>query len=186
MPLRATAGRDLPVPVATLGSAISVLGVPLIPQEQREWCWAACIQMVTKFVDAATTVTQCELASNAFGVAGCCTSPSSSICNKPLPVPSVVAEWNRYNFQCIFNNYAIDFATIVSEINSNRPIEAGLKWQGPGGHAILIIGYDQNQNKVVICNSQKNNEYRGYVDYSELLSAFGQGQWQWTWIGIRR
>lgn len=185
MSLRVNVGRDVALPLAMLGSAAGTLSIQLIPQEQREWCWAACLHMVMKFVDSSDTATQCTLASNAFGVAGCCTNPNSPICNKPLPVPNVVAEWSRYTFQSVFNNYAIEFTTIVNEINGNRPIEVGLKWQGPGGHAILIIGYDESTQKVLICNPQGDG-YRGYIDYAELLNAFGQGQWQWTWTGIQR
>ncbi|MEY4903669.1 MAG: Papain-like cysteine protease AvrRpt2, partial [Bacteroidota bacterium] len=37
------------------------LDVPLIQQEDKSWCWAACVQMIDKFHNSNTTYTQCDL-----------------------------------------------------------------------------------------------------------------------------
>ncbi|MEM7725857.1 MAG: papain-like cysteine protease family protein [Cyanobacteria bacterium P01_A01_bin.45] len=174
------------MPTPTLGGASSVLvNFPEIIQEQSEWCWAACIQMVLKYVDNSDSTTQCKIVSQGLGISGCCNNLSSSICNKPLQVPKVKEEWEKNGFSSIYNEFAIQFPTVVNEINQGRPIEIGWKYNGPGGHALLIVGYDKNNEKLFV-NDPRLDGYRGYVDYSEVVSAFGEGSWEWTWTGIKR
>lgn len=183
-------GRAAPVPgvltkVLSLGGG-GFLPVPLHMQEQRQWCWAACIQMVLRFLDSNDPVTQCQMANNAFEANGCCKTPSSSICDKPLPIYRVTPEWLRYNVQSSFTNHPVSFSSIRFEIDNNRPIETGMRI-GNGGHAIIIIGYgvDGADEQVIVHDPWIGIKNMSYV---ELRSAYGEtrGQWMCTWTGIRR
>ena len=49
-------------PGLSLGQSGKYLpGVDLIPQEQIQWCWAACMEMIMEFHDNTTTIQQCDL-----------------------------------------------------------------------------------------------------------------------------
>src|SRR4051812_28367077 len=91
MPLRQGNGRALDIEASLGGGG---LDIPPIGQEQTNWCWAACMQMVlTKLGNA---VQQCSLADSAHGQRGCCGAPSSRLCNKPVKASDIASEWRKH------------------------------------------------------------------------------------------
>ena len=75
MPLRTT--RPIPIRVALDREAreAQVISVPMIKQEQSQWCWASGADMILHYYGNAK-VRQCELANWAFGVNSCCRTSS--------------------------------------------------------------------------------------------------------------
>jgi len=180
--LKQSIGREINV-VDNLSGL--TLNVPYIKQEQSQWCWAACMQMGLRFFDPTDPTTQCKLANDAFELTGCCDSPSSSLCNNPLPIFRVASEWLKRRAQALFKNSSVESAGLRFEIDNQRPVEAGLKWNNGGGHAILIVGYGNIglDDEVIV-----HDPWRGILSivFSELKKAYGLGQWTWTWTGIER
>ena len=152
-------------------------------QEQTEWCWAACMQMVLQA--NGTKVTQCALANAALALTGCCEHPSSSLCNKPLPVFSISAEWARFHHRATFVDASVPFKTVISEIrDNNNPVEVGLKWaMNRGGHAVLIVGYSEADAEDVIVLDPMEGERA--ITYNELVKAYNRGEWRWSWTGVK-
>src|SRR3954470_6457479 len=74
--------------------------VPYVDQEQGEWCWAACMQMVLQAKGSSPS--HCQMACQAFGHLTCCPFPSSSQCDLPLPIDSISSEWGRYGCSAFF------------------------------------------------------------------------------------
>jgi hypothetical protein len=167
-----------------LGQASKINKIPWIKQEQTQWCWAASMQMIFRQNDDITTK-QCDLANVAFELTGCCSSPSSSLCNKPLPILNIAPTWVRYSFNPIYINGLIEFTTLQTEIDNQRAVEIGFKWNGGGGHAVLAVGWDMIDSvpQVII-----HDPWRGelMIPYDKVKTAYGEGQWRWTWINIRR
>lgn len=182
MPLCCASATPVPISVGlALGASPSLLNIPLIKQEQDQWCWAAVMEMVLRFHGGASDP-QCDLASTAFGLNGCCNHPDSSLCNRPLPVMRISSEWSRYGISSSHKSNPVSFAEIMKEIDSKRPLELGLKWTEGGGHAVLLIGYDDESTPKVHIHDPWRREVVGTYDYA--ASAYGEGQWSWTWIGI--
>ena len=133
------------------------------------------------------TVSQCEMATNAHGQPGCCETPTSSLCNRPLVIPKVEEEWDRYNFDSTYHDDHLPFSTIQSEIDAGRPIEVGFTWSGGGGHAVLVVGYEQvspADKRVFVYDP-----WHGPVpdlNLDELRAAYGAGTWRWSWYRIQR
>jgi hypothetical protein len=170
---------------AALGGPVQEkrLNIGYKKQEQTEWCWAACIQMV--LASDATSITQCTLANAAFNLTSCCQSPSSTLCNNPLEIFSVAAEWTRYHYLSTFVDAEASFATVRDGIRDNDcPVEAGLKWTGGGGHAVLIIGYSEVDGQDLIVFDPFEGEKP--VTYQELVKAYNRGIWRWSWTGVKR
>jgi hypothetical protein len=168
----------------TLGQATRINKITWIKQEQTQWCWAASMQMVFQQNDDITTQ-QCNLANVAFELTGCCSSPNSSLCNKPLPILNIAPMWVRYSFNPIYINGLIEFTTLQTELDNQRAVEIGFKWNGGGGHAVLAVGWDiiDSVPQVIIYDP-----WRGeiIIPYDRVKTAYGEGQWRWTWINIRR
>ena len=177
MAIRVTSGTVI---VAAPPLGVTNLNVPLIKQEQTEWCWAACADMVSDFYGNAA-VCQCEFANWLFGLSDCCSVPSSSLCNRPAEVTDVCGVYNAFGVQCASSSGTISLAALQYEIDQGRPIEAGLAWTGGGGHAVLVYGYDDH-GKVHVHDPMYGQVA---IPYTDLVSAYGHGSWFWTFTNLR-
>lgn len=160
------------------------LPVPQIAQEQTQWCWAACADMVVHYYGN-TAARQCEFANWLFGQSNCCASPGSSACNRPCQINDVSRVFSRWGIRSNYSGGSVSFGTLRSEVDSSRPVEVGYAWNGGGGHVALVTGW------IVVSggNALRVNDPAygsGGVYYNKLLTAYDMGQWRWTWTGIRR
>lgn len=184
MPLRVTKGKPIVIPPVSLGAVTTTTNVPILKQEQTQWCWATVMQMVfQKYGD--TTTQQCSLSNTAFGNTVCCASPSSSLCNKPLPVIQISSEWDKFKFSAKFVNGLIEFSDLQNEINNDCPVEIGFKWSGGGGHAVVVIGWDIIN---LVPHVLIHDPSRGIltIPYEKVKTAYGEGQWKWSWINLKK
>jgi hypothetical protein len=89
----------------------------------------------------------------------------------------------------------VDSDILVNEINQGRPIQIGLKWNGQGGHALVVRGW-RNTPKgpfFTVCDPWYWNDEDvpavvngiGHVHYDELRQAYGLGRWKWTWTNLK-
>lgn len=154
--------------------------VPYLRQEQTNWCWAASIQMVLRH-DGNNAVRQCDLATTLFGGA-CCSAPSSSVCNQGATPAQQVQVLSAYGRTGNNINGQASYSTIQLEIGANRPVTAGIHWNGGGGHRVVIRGWnDDNGQRIDVCDPLGG---RGLIYYSDLQSGFGMGNWYGSMIGI--
>lgn len=79
MALRKRPGTPITPGVRAL--ADKLLSVSYFRQEQTNWCWAGCSEMLYHFFTV-TGIRQCDMAAAQFG-SNCCASPGSSVCNQP-------------------------------------------------------------------------------------------------------
>jgi hypothetical protein len=139
----------LPVKTDSIKSEVSsgtLLDVVLYPQEQNQWCWAATGRMTMLFAggNAASTITQCAEANNAFTQSTCCNYGGSSQCNKPyLPL---YENWG-FNASSIYddgNQIYLSFNDLKSLIDSRKPIAFLWGWKSGGGHYMAAVGYSED------------------------------------------
>lgn len=156
------------------------LNVPFIKQEQNQWCWAACTQMIAEFLGK-TGVKQCELANFLHGQTDCCQHPGSERCNQPCPYQRVVAVYKKVGIKAKFDNHAEHLLVIQRELAAGRPFEVGLLWYGGGGHVVIVHGMDDNGLYAV------NDPWfgAGPVTYMGLVGAYGYGWWGVTFGDFR-
>jgi hypothetical protein len=221
MPLRTTTPipiRVLPAPVTPPGIGPDPPGagkmnfdaapaapnnpLPISPvsQQESQWCWAACVEMVTGFLHAAKT--QCEAVTQFPGT-------------KPQGDPKPCADSNRFqaigcdidemgqvwssvniNFDLIPKpgKPVLHFADLVVEINAQRPIEVGIAWHHGGGHAILIKGYGEIDGKPAVWINDplgattmfgpKIQGGEGQMLLKDLREGYGKGRWVSSWINL--
>ena len=182
MPLRTSNRIIVPIAQPTVGAG--PLNVPMIKQEQTQWCWAGCADMALHYYGN-SGVNQCDLANWLFSQSACCQIPSSSLCNKPCQVPDVSRVYSAFGLRSTYNGGSVAFFSLETEVAGGRPVEVGYAWTGGGGHVALVVqtGFI-NGNQAVRVNDPAYGS--GGVLYSDLLTAYGQGSWNWTWTGIQR
>jgi hypothetical protein len=140
------------------------LTVPVITQEELNWCWLAATQMVIAYIGADPVWSQCVLAnfaesggnySSGWGpggsYVGCCPSSNS------LPGSDPCNHGGDLYFTLGFLGYGatttqgpVSFAALVGEFNAGRPVSFVAAWnQGfgaPNSHVMLVIGADQDSS----------------------------------------
>lgn len=181
-----------PAPGETSGR----LGVNTVSQIPRdEWCWAACAEMVLRFLGS--PITMCQVAGRKLGRNDCC--PSSEVCDVGLDVGEVDVAFDRAGLAA--NRFkALTFEQVKAQIEGapalgtaglqlpRRPIVAGIAWESGGGHLIVISGW----RVVGVERFVKVNDpiYKsGDILFEHLESHYGpnnNGRWVHTWADLRR
>ena len=110
-------------------------------QEQTQWCWSAVATSVAHYYNAASTWTQCTLVNAEFGRTDCCTAPSSSNCNQPWYLDSVLT---RVGHLASFTGGSTSFANVCTELDNGRPLGVRIGWFGGGGHFNVLACYTRN------------------------------------------
>jgi hypothetical protein len=175
--LRTKAGIPIKVPragKAVAAAAPPVLEVPYVAQEQTQWCWAACAEMVAAFLN--NTVEQCELANFLHGQTTCCTTPATRACNRPAQWADICRVYGHLGIHCVTNTWPVSAAVVVNELQQGRPVEVGYLWFGGGGHVAIIRGVTAQGYFAV------NDPWfgAGLYLYQALYLAYGRGRWALT------
>jgi len=172
-----------PITVGPPPSESKILPVPEITQEELNWCWAGCADMVLTYYGEA--ITQCALAAWLFQMPDCCSAPSS--CDKPCQLSDVSRVYEQWEVQADFQCEAISAADLQSELDAGRPVAVAFQWTEGGAHIVIICGWEQDQTGLLFnVNDPDPAKGSSVHDYADLVSAFGLGTWRWTWTGIEK
>lgn len=130
---------SLVLTLAITTSAMAAGSVCLTLNFQRQqsdvWCWAAVSQSIIDKV-AGRWVEQSDINYNIF---------QTYEPHEGSPEATTQALW-AYGVGNTFYDGPRDFSDIVSNIDNQKPMKAGVAWQQiVGGHALLIYGYYNNE-----------------------------------------
>ncbi|HEX2202958.1 MAG TPA: papain-like cysteine protease family protein [Longimicrobium sp.] len=174
-----------PLTPEALGPPLVVqLPVPYVHQEQTEWCWAACAQMMAAyFGDPAAR--QCFSANWLYGQSACCWVPQNPACNAPCPIDLVSVVLFHWGMQSQYHDGPVPFGVLQAELGAGRPVEVGYVYPGGSGHVAVVVGWGGDlEGPVVMVNDPWVGP--GEVSYASLRKAYGSGEWRFTWTGIGR
>ena len=186
MPIGIKTGK--PINFSESISTSKIIDVPQIAQEQTNWCWAACTEMVLRY-SGELAVQQCELANELFGRFDCCSEPSNPECNKPCEIEDISTLYSRKNIQSQFVDKNVPFSTLQSEIDADRPVEIVFyQRKEQRGHLVIVRGWHtiEAEEFVHVNDPKDSTSASRIVAYSELLDAYGEGKWFYTWVRIRK
>lgn len=135
--------------VATaLDARATVLPVPLVSQEQDQWCWAAVSSALLGYYGQ--SVKQCAIAEwtrtqatwHSFGSVDCCVSAASG-CNywnydfgAPGSISAILSHWGVANSG--FGS-TLTQSQVQTEIAAGRPFV--LRWAWPTGEGHFVVGH---------------------------------------------
>jgi len=133
----------------TLPATAGTLSVPMLYQQQNQWCWAASCQMILSYYG--TSSTQCSMANWCFGQSTCCNNViwpngTGSSCNQANwifgqsgDMEDVLIAWGAIYGTGSYA--ALPWVIFQSEIDAGHPFVIGFSWYGGGGHALVGRGY---------------------------------------------
>lgn len=150
------------VQVAYAYVSYQLLSITAYSQEQTNWCWATTDQMIIKYLGGSATQTQIV------------TFVKGSPVNEPATdteSQTGLAHWN-VSSTCITYGSVPSFGTVISQIQSNKPIDAGIYWTSGGGHYLLIRGYYEwtEQNKQDVYYIDPYDASYNYMNYDTFKS----------------
>lgn len=140
--------RGTPIPAPPIGNDVPtwqrsiapdlrpiVLPIDYVSQEQDQWCWAACFQMIGSFLNLGAK-SQLAMATQLFGRAAC-VQPNSPQCNRAAFPDEAV---NKLGLTCSVLEHALDSREVRAYLGAG-PIEVAFEAHLPGGsrsHVALI------------------------------------------------
>jgi hypothetical protein len=175
------------------------LGVRRTRQLRSNWCWAACVDMVLDFYGQ-PEVRQCDVVGKKLNKP-CCDDPFNNKYNVTCDEKDIRLVWNSLGIksrahlgQLTQDHGWVEAGELMTELKNNHPVQLGLKWNGTGGHAIIVQGWkDSSQGLFFFVNDPWNwaaadvpeiVNGKGRVHYDELRDAYGMGKWTWTWTEL--
>jgi hypothetical protein len=187
---------------ATAAPAVAAehkLNVRRIRQLRSNWCWAACVDMVLNYYEQ-PEIRQCDVVGKKLDEP-CCDDPFNADYNVTCHQDDMRSVWEKLGIhsrshlgQPTGDNGWVGQNKLVDELNQQRPVELGLKWQGSGGHAIIVHGWKNSSNGMFFLVNDPLNwgdeevpelvNGKGKVLYDELREAYGMGKWRWTWTEL--
>ncbi|MFE5856082.1 papain-like cysteine protease family protein [Streptomyces sp. NPDC056500] len=112
------------------------LNITMQAQLQTNWCWAAAGNTIATFYGR--TYSQNQFCNAAFN-----RSQNTQCPNNQATLGNVQTglRWAGINPGSYVTGW-LNYSTVQTEINSNRPIETRIQWSSGGGHMHVIYGYD--------------------------------------------
>ncbi len=161
-----------------------VLNVPLVIQEQNQWCWAGVSKCILDYYGYSHQ--QCEIADYArtsitwtsYGSVDCCIDPSQgcNYWNYNYGYPGSIQDI-LIHFGGIQNNglsYAINAAQVAAESAANHPFVIRWGWYSGGGH--FVVGHGITGNNVNYMNPWPGEG----LHVSTYNWVYDDGVHQWT------
>ncbi|MFE5329603.1 papain-like cysteine protease family protein [Embleya sp. NPDC056575] len=135
----ASVATDVAAPVA-LGA--KRLNITMQAQQKSNWCWAGAGNTIATWYGRGYS--QNQFCNAAFG-----RSQNTECPNSQANLGNVqnALNWAGINSGSYVNGW-LQYSTVQTEINANRPIETRIQWSSGGGHMHVIYGYDTAQSWV--------------------------------------
>ncbi|OKK19083.1 hypothetical protein AMK16_13020 [Streptomyces sp. CB00455] len=135
----ATAATD-----AVSGSALASkrLNITMQAQQKTNWCWAASGNTIAGWFGR--TYSQNQFCNAAFNrqQGSECPNNQANLANVQTGL-----RWAGINSGSYVTGW-LQYATVQTEINANRPIETRIQWSNGGGHMHVVYGYDTTNSWV--------------------------------------
>jgi hypothetical protein len=139
---------------AALAAKPVILDVKNVDQEQSEWCWAACSEMIIEHVSKPELVDaqQCEIAAIEYWVdpsVDCCAASVPSECNPNGAFPWRTFDQFGIQYETYSNLYWSGKRGIVRQIDNDRPMFYSWYWDEASqtGHSVVIYGYHKTKKQ---------------------------------------
>ena len=156
-----------------------LLVVPVQIQRNPYWCWAAVASMISQYYKNPSS--QCAVATATLQIPGCdccVTEPTPNECQTWWDLPRALESVGHYRA----DDGLGEFATIVQEIELERPLCALMQYRAGPRHYVLLTGYDDvsGHESVFVLDPAGP---QGQVPVSEFFSAYDVGKAYWdSWV----
>ena len=140
---------------------VLVSNLPVLRQEQTNWCWAAVAQAVVRWSGSPLTQSQIvahHVSRGRFSadsisfdvqqteIKSCGANTCEAWCNSPHAIRAVLTE--RSLLDTVIDGANVEFKLIKNEIDDQRPVPCRVKWDDGGAHFVCVVGYAVDEDEV--------------------------------------
>ncbi len=143
-------------------------------QTQSNWCWAANGASVGNFYWGNGTYTQCGIANACQSKTTCCSNPSG--CNQYGYLDQALQAARSFDSMA---GGTASFAVLQGRVDVGQPVGTRVAWNGGGAHFMMVTGYNNNGNTIVIQDPWYGTSTVAYASYPS--SYHGGGSWTHTY-----
>ncbi|KAA2267191.1 hypothetical protein F0L68_01330 [Solihabitans fulvus] len=166
----ASARPPTPASVSVAAGTSTNLSITMQVQQQDEWCWSA--SGVTVLAYEGKRVSQNSFCAGARGL------PAGYQCpNQPASSSDIVNGLAAQGASSTDVGDAIDFPTVQSQIDGNRPFIVAIAWTAGGGHAEVGYGYDASSQTMSVGDPWPTDQRYTTYNWSDFLQNS-----QFTWF----
>ena len=151
----------------------TVLSVTQRYQEQNQWCWNACCQMILEF--NGNSYSQTAIADWAVQGRNVPNFMYNSSDSSRHGMDEVLTHFG--SIATTGSGSAMSLSTLTSEISAGRPVAVGWGWDSGGGHVVIARGTDGNY---VYLNDPWHANGQSVQTYNWVCQAGGGGTWDST------
>ncbi|KUJ68825.1 hypothetical protein ACZ90_15615 [Streptomyces albus subsp. albus] len=147
------------------------LDITMQAQQKTNWCWAASGNTVAAWYGRNYSQNQfCNAAFNRSQGTECPNSQAT------LGNVQTALRWAGINPGSYVSGW-LNYGTVQSEINANRPIETRIQWSSGGGHMHLLYGYDTANSWVYWGDPWPDNYRYNWASHAWYVN---NGEFSWT------
>ncbi|WSY46114.1 hypothetical protein OG948_47925 (plasmid) [Embleya sp. NBC_00888] len=163
-----SAGPEQAQPLAL---ASKKLNITMQAQQKSNWCWAGAGNTIATWYGR--NYSQNQFCNAAFGRSQSTECPNSQA---TLGNVQTALRWAGINSGSYVNGW-LQYSTVQTEINANRPIETRIQWSSGGGHMHVIHGFDTAQNWVYWGDPWPDNYRYNWAAHNWYVS---NNEFSWT------
>lgn len=171
--------------LAAPSAAPASLTTPYVSQNQSNWCWAACFEMIRNCLNLPPR-RQCEIVTRKTGI-DCCALPigmaGPNDPGNPKCYPDDTAD--TAGLSLLVRDRVLQPQEIHDQIAGQQsPVEVSMQFTmaGVADHVLLIVGVAAD-GSLHICDPWPAFG-ESTVDYSHLCNGYHQGTWNKTYISF--
>ena len=172
---------------AVMAAAPEDLGIRLVRQVKDNWCWAACAEMVLKFLGQPKR--KCEVAQDHLQIpdANCCDFQDNEVCDVGVEIDDITDVYNvDSNVTAQHLGHALSFAKVQEQIiGQQKPVQVHISWGVDNGSHVILIDACHKIGNVRYVEIKDPLYGSADIRFSDLWSyqrGGGTGQWVGTWI----
>ncbi|MFE9630238.1 papain-like cysteine protease family protein [Streptomyces sp. NPDC006463] len=166
-----TAADTTAAPAESAALAYKRLNITMQAQEKTNWCWAAGGNTIATWFGRNYSQNQfCNAAFNRQQGYDCPNNQAT------LGNVQTGLRWAGISSGSYVTGW-LQYSTVQTEINNNRPVETRIQWSGGGGHMHVIYGYDTANSWVYWGDPWPSSDRYNWASHAWYVD---NGTFSWT------
>lgn len=138
-------------------------------QQKDQWCWIASAEMIGKYVNPSSSLTQGDVATTITGL-GLLNEPNFSAWFPAARKAVELFGGDKITGAYIYGK-AMEYPYTIENIEAQRPLLAYLSWDLLSGHDVVVSGYSVADQQIRIVDPWEDTP-TAFVPYAQAITGY--------------
>lgn len=138
-------------------------------QQKDQWCWIASAEMIGKYVNPSSSLTQGDVATTIAGL-GLLNEPNFSAWFPAARKAVELFGGDKITGAYIYGK-AMEYPYTIENIEAQRPLLAYLSWDLLSGHDVVVSGYSVADQQIRIVDPWEDTP-TAFVPYAQAITGY--------------